>query len=960
MSLSRFQLPYVTTAQRMALVPNDRDILFDTDEGKIYVGDGVTTGGYELGTQGPQGPVGPAGADGRSIVWMGAYNNGTAYVVDDAVSYNGSSYVCILATTGHIPTNTTYWNLIAEKGSDASGDVVGPGSAVNSNLVAFDGTTGTLIKDSGISSSSVVTGVSGTSPIASTGGTTPAISIQKADSTHDGYLSSTDWSTFNGKQPAGSYLTSVTSDSPLSGSGTSGSHLSIPAATAYVNGYLTSTDWSTFNSKQNALTNPVTGTGTNNEIAYFNSTGSTIGSLTTGTYPSLTELSYVKGVTSAIQTQLNGKQASGSYLTSVTSDSPLTGSGTSGSHLSIPAATSSVNGYLTSTDWSTFNGKQAALGFTPENSANKGVVNGYAGLDSSGQVAQNIDASKISSGTINIARLPAGALERLVIVADQTARYALTTAQVQNGDTVKQTDTNVMYFVIDDTQLNNANGYSIYSAGTAASVAWSGVTSTPTTLSGYGITDAVPSSRTVNSKALSSNITLTASDVGAEPTLTKGNLTETTSSVLTITGGTGAVIGSGTTIQVGQATTSTSGYLSSTDWNTFNGKQPAGSYLTSVTSDSPLTGSGTSGSHLSIPAASGTTNGYLTSTDWTTFNNKQPAGSYLTSVTSDAPLTGSGTSGSHLSIPAATNLVSGYLTSTDWSTFNGKYGSGSSPSFATVTTTGNIELGNASDTTIARVSAGVVSVEGKNIALNGTGETLTTGTIELGAASDTTLARVSAGVVSIEGNNIVTNTSSPTLGTITTTGTIELGNASDTTIARVSAGVVSVEGSNIMTVGSADTVTGVKTMSSVVLPDQGSIRLVTPTTNAKATGITTSDYNSGYSSTAVGDLVYLDASATWQKADNTTSATTQQGLLGIALTVASTGNPVTVALPGSFIYTSAGFPTFTVGSPVYMSTAGAVTQTQPSATDAAIRVVGWAVHANKMYFYPSPDYITHS
>jgi len=59
--------------------------------------------------------------------------------------------------------------------------------------------------------------------------------------------------------------------------------------------------------KQNTLTNPVTGTGTNNEIAAFNSTGSTITSLTTATYPSLTELSYVKGVTSAIQTQINGK-----------------------------------------------------------------------------------------------------------------------------------------------------------------------------------------------------------------------------------------------------------------------------------------------------------------------------------------------------------------------------------------------------------------------------------------------------------------------------------------------------------------------------------------------------------------------------------------------------------------------------------------------------------------------------
>jgi hypothetical protein len=58
---------------------------------------------------------------------------------------------------------------------------------------------------------------------------------------------------------------------------------------------------------QAALTNPVTGTGTTNEIAYWTSS-SAIGSLTTATYPSLTELSYVKGVTSAIQTQLNSKQ----------------------------------------------------------------------------------------------------------------------------------------------------------------------------------------------------------------------------------------------------------------------------------------------------------------------------------------------------------------------------------------------------------------------------------------------------------------------------------------------------------------------------------------------------------------------------------------------------------------------------------------------------------------------------
>lgn len=56
-----------------------------------------------------------------------------------------------------------------------------------------------------------------------------------------------------------------------------------------------------------------------------------------------------------------------------------------------------------------------------------------------------------------------------------------------------------------------------------------------------------------------------------------GNLTEVTSSVLTITGGTGAVL-SGLTIQVKLAATGQSGYISSTDWNTFNNKQ--GSSLT--------------------------------------------------------------------------------------------------------------------------------------------------------------------------------------------------------------------------------------------------------------------------------------------------------------------------------------------------------------------------------------------
>jgi hypothetical protein len=52
---------------------------------------------------------------------------------------------------------------------------------------------------------------------------------------------------------------------------------------------------------------------------------------------------------------------------------------------------------------------------------------------------------------------------------------------------------------------------------------------------------------------------------GKEATLTKGNLSESVSSILTITGGTSAIIGSGLTIQVKEASGVQNGYISSTD-----------------------------------------------------------------------------------------------------------------------------------------------------------------------------------------------------------------------------------------------------------------------------------------------------------------------------------------------------------------------------------------------------------
>ena len=81
----------------------------------------------------------------------------------------------------------------------------------------------------------------------------------------------------------------------------------------------------------------------------------------------------------------------------------------------------------------------------------------------------------LTNGLVDLKYLPQGALERLVVVANAAARLKLTTANVQLGDTVKETDTGLMYVVVDESKLNSENGYQVYVAGRAAAVDWTGV-----------------------------------------------------------------------------------------------------------------------------------------------------------------------------------------------------------------------------------------------------------------------------------------------------------------------------------------------------------------------------------------------------------------------------------------------------------------------------------------------------
>ena len=73
------------------------------------------------GVQGVQGEQGVQGDDGTSFIWKDGYSAGTAYVPNDVVSYLGSSYICILNSTGNLPTNGTYFQLMAQKGIDGAG-----------------------------------------------------------------------------------------------------------------------------------------------------------------------------------------------------------------------------------------------------------------------------------------------------------------------------------------------------------------------------------------------------------------------------------------------------------------------------------------------------------------------------------------------------------------------------------------------------------------------------------------------------------------------------------------------------------------------------------------------------------------------------------------------------------------------------------------------------------------------
>jgi hypothetical protein len=341
--------------------------------------DGVNTGSYTVG----------------QVLYLSPYSAGqlqntvppTGLIVQvGVVSYVDSSagriYVkqtqpLVLASTqggtglsSYTAGDTLYYstgNTLTKLGIGTAGQVL----TVNSGATAPQWSTPTT---------GTVTSVTGTAPISSSGGNTPAISISQATTSTNGYLSSTDWNTFNNKQTAYTNLTNIgllanatgwlynngsgtfsystptasdvgavptsrtiSTTTPLSGGGALSSNLtlSMPAATTSVSGYLTSTDWNTFNNK---------GSGTVTSVSVVSANGLAGTVATATTTPAITLSTTVTGLLKGNGTAISAATSGTDYAPATSGSSILYGNGSGGfNNVTVGSGLSFAAGTLSST-----------------------------------------------------------------------------------------------------------------------------------------------------------------------------------------------------------------------------------------------------------------------------------------------------------------------------------------------------------------------------------------------------------------------------------------------------------------------------------------------------------------------------------------------------------------------------------------------------------------------------------
>ena len=228
--------------------------------------------------------------------------------------------------------------------------------------------------------------------------------------------------------------------------------------------------------------------------------------------------------------------------------------------ISLPASTSSVNGYLTSTDWTNFNNKQSLI--TPSNTINK-YWNGYKDF-----VSLNTDS--IIEGTTN----------KFYSDARTRNAFALTVTNNSGASTYSAT-----------TGILNVPTYTLAGLGGQSQLNGTGLVKATGTSISYDNATYLTGNQTITfsgdiTGSGTTSVTTTVININGQKlaSLSTGILKNTT------TTGVPSIAVAGTdyenpllfstplsrvtnTISIPVATTATNGYLNSTDWNTFNNKQ---------------------------------------------------------------------------------------------------------------------------------------------------------------------------------------------------------------------------------------------------------------------------------------------------------------------------------------------------------------------------------------------------
>jgi hypothetical protein len=232
---------------------------------------------------------------------------------------------------------------------------------------------------------SYVSSVTASSPLFSSGGLNPNLTIQVANSTQNGYLSSSDWTTFNSKQAAGNYITALTGDGTASGPGSAA--LTLATVNSNVGLFGSSTQVGTFTVNGKGLV----------------------------TAASNTSIQIAESQVTNLVSDLAGKQPTGNYITALTGDVAATGPGSVAATIQPLAITNSKIAN------STIDLTAKVTGILP-------VANGGTGLSSPGTSGNVLT----SNGTTWVSSAPAGGN---YTVTSKTANYTLTsTDQVVTVD----------------------------------------------------------------------------------------------------------------------------------------------------------------------------------------------------------------------------------------------------------------------------------------------------------------------------------------------------------------------------------------------------------------------------------------------------------------------------------------------------------------------------------------------